>query len=134
MLLFQVSVPESDIYGVTLAVGEKRWLPFTIEIPPNIVSPMVVSNKKERAIAMVKYHNLYLPKYLQVGFLMPAADKRPILHATDVKFDKCAGVNVLCIEPHVDLRRNYGAEFSQTTNISTFMSVSFFDNPMNSLA
>ena len=55
MLLFQVTVPDSDIYGVTLAVGEKRWLPFTIEIPPNIVSPMVVSNKKERAIAMVKY-------------------------------------------------------------------------------
>ena len=55
MLLFQVTVPESDIYGVTLAVGEKRWLPFTIEIPLNIVSPMVVSNKKERAIAMVKY-------------------------------------------------------------------------------
>ena len=55
MLLFQVTVPESDIYGVTLAVGEKRWLPFTIEIPPNIVSPMVVSKKKERAMAMVKY-------------------------------------------------------------------------------
>ena len=84
---------------------------------------------------MIKYYNLYfLPKYLQVEFLMPAADKRPILHATDVKFDKCAGVNVLCIEPHVDLRRNYGAEFSQTTNISAFMSVSFFVNPMNSFA
>ena len=76
---------------------------------------------------------IFLTKYLQVEFLMPAADKRPILHATDVKFDKCAGVNVLCIEPHVDLRRNYGAEFSQTTNISAFMSVSFFVNPMNSL-
>ena len=47
MLSFQVTVPESDIYGVTLAVGEKRWLPFTIEIPPNVVSPMVVSNKRK---------------------------------------------------------------------------------------
>ena len=58
---------------------------------------------------------------------MPSVDNRPILHATDVKFEKCKGVNVLCIEPHVDLRRNYdplNIAFSQTSNISTFMSVS----------
>ena len=55
---------------------------------------------------------------------MPSKDKRPILHATDVKFDKCAGVNIICIEPHVDLRRNYEAVFSKTTNITAFMSVS----------
>ena len=63
-------------------------------------------------------------KCYQVSFLMPSVDNRPILHATDVKFEKCSGVNVLCIEPHVDLRRNYDAIFSQTSNISTFMSVS----------
>ena len=62
--------------------------------------------------------------YFQVSFTMPSADDRPILHATDVKFAKCNGVNVLCVEPDIDLRRNYDDTFSQTSNISTFMSVS----------
>ncbi len=54
---------------------------------------------------------------------MPSIEKRPILHATDVKFDGCKGFNVLCVEPHIDLRRNFDVTFSQTTNITSFMSV-----------
>ena len=57
---------------------------------------------------------------------MPSVDERPLLHATDVKFGECKNKNVLCVDPHVDLRRNYDHTFGQTSNISTFMSVSIF--------
>ena len=56
--------------------------------------------------------------------MTPSKDQRPILHATDVKFDECEGKNVLCAEPFIDLRRNYDVTFSQSDNVSTFMSVS----------
>jgi hypothetical protein len=54
---------------------------------------------------------------------MPSLDGRPILHATDVKFAACDGRNVLCMDEHVDLQRNYATAFGQTGNITTFMSV-----------
>lgn len=54
---------------------------------------------------------------------MPSFQMRPILHATDVKFDACKGKNVLCAEPDIDLRRNFAVTFGQTGNISSFMSV-----------
>ena len=56
--------------------------------------------------------------------MTPSKSQRPILHATDVKFDECEGKNVLCAEPFIDLRRNYDVTFSQSDNVSTFMSVS----------
>lgn len=54
---------------------------------------------------------------------MPSFEGRPILHVTDVKFAECKGRNFLCVEPHIDLRRNFNEEFSQNS-ITTFMSVS----------
>jgi len=62
----------------------------------------------------------------QVIMMTPSKAQRPILHATDVKFDECEGKNVLCAEPFIDLRRNYDVTFSQSDNVSTFMSVSAF--------
>ena len=61
--------------------------------------------------------------FVQISFLMPSKDGRPILHATDVKFAECKGKNVLCVEPHVDLRRNFDHTFTHTSNVSAFMSV-----------
>jgi hypothetical protein len=54
---------------------------------------------------------------------MPSVDGRPILHATDIKFAACDGMNVLCMDKHLDLQRIYDSTFDQTGNIETFMSV-----------
>ena len=56
--------------------------------------------------------------------MMPSENQRPIMHATDVKFVECKGRNVLCVEPYIDLQRNFDVTFGQSDNISTFMSVS----------
>ena len=39
----EVTIPEENLYGSTLGIGEKMWLPFTIQIPPDVVTPMEVS-------------------------------------------------------------------------------------------
>lgn len=60
--------------------------------------------------------------------MMPSEDERPILHATDVKFVECKGRNVLCVEPYIDMRRNFDVTFSHSDNVSTFMSVRYTVN------
>ena len=122
----EVTIPEENLYGSTLGIGEKMWLPFTIQIPPDVVTPMEVSTENQTPLS---YENEYECihdfsfVFVQISFLMPSKDGRPILHATDVKFAECKGKNVLCVEPHVDLRRNFDHTFTHTSNVSAFMSV-----------
>ncbi len=53
------------------------------------------------------------------------------MHAIDIRFGKCdGGTNVICAGPEIDLRKNYETIFSQTGNISSFMS---FDTATASL-
>ena len=56
--------------------------------------------------------------------LAPSINGRPIMHLMDVQFEDCAGKNVLCTAPTVDLQRTYPTTFTQSGNIQTFMSVS----------
>ena len=43
----EVTIPEENLYGSTLGIGEKMWLPFTIQIPPDVVTPMEVSTENQ---------------------------------------------------------------------------------------
>ena len=56
--------------------------------------------------------------------MAPNGGNRVVLHALDVKFDDCAGNNVLCASSAIDLRRNFNATFSRFSYITGFMTVS----------
>ena len=43
----EVTIPQENMYGSSLGIGEKMWLPFTIQIPPDVVTPMEVSTKNQ---------------------------------------------------------------------------------------
>ena len=43
----EITIPEENLYGSTLGIGEKMWLPFTIQIPPDVVTPMEVSAENQ---------------------------------------------------------------------------------------
>ena len=52
----EVTIPEENLYGSTLGIGEKMWLPFTIQIPPDVVTPMEVSTENQTPLS---YENEY---------------------------------------------------------------------------
>ncbi len=94
-----MTIPEATKYGVDIPVGQKEWLTFYVTMPVDITTAV------------------------EVSFLTPSFETRPILHATDIKFAECEGKNVLCMDEHVDLQRNFATTWGQTGNVTTFMSM-----------
>ena len=60
--------------------------------------------------------------------MVPPQGNRPSFHLIDVQFETCAGNNVLCVKPPLDLQRTYPTEFDRSDYVTAFMSVSYLIN------
>ena len=56
----EVTIPEENLYGSTLGIGEKMWLPFTIQIPPDVVTPMEVSTENQTPLSYEMSMNAFM--------------------------------------------------------------------------
>lgn len=95
----KVLIPADNVDGVYIGIAERVWVPFIVQMPPGITTKM------------------------EASVLMPSLNERPIIHLRDVKFAESQGKNVVCMDPHIDLQRNFDTTWFQTSNVTTFMSM-----------
>ena len=65
----EITIPEENMYGSSLGIGEKMWLPFTIQIPPDVVTPMEVCTKNQTLLLYNEccIHDFLLPLAFNKG-------------------------------------------------------------------